>query len=203
MEARKLKSYASYFASFLLDNMKETGEIENIILFGGVARNQGKKESDIDIFIELKKKNDKLEKNIREMVDEFYKSREGILFKSRGVDNKINLKIGRLKEWKDLENPINSDGILLYGKYHARNIPSDVKHYIIVAWSNIGKNRGAFLNKLYGFKVNGKAYEGLINKFSGKKLGKSSIMIPIQYKNEIFKLLKEYDVTASNFEVYV
>ncbi len=72
----------------------------------------------------------------------------------------------------------------------------------MVFWDNIGKNRGAFLNKLYGFKTGDKHYTGLIEKIQGKKVGKSCIMIPIEHKNYLFELLKHYKVNAKVIQVY-
>src|SRR3989344_3457161 len=97
-----LKAYASYFVSFLLDNLKKIETIERIILFGSVARDEARKDSDIDIFIEVKKKTKKIENDIFEIEKKFYGSREANLFKSKGVDNKISIKMGKLIEWKDL-----------------------------------------------------------------------------------------------------
>ena len=47
----KLLGYAMDFASFLIQNLKNTDKINSIIIFGSVARNDEDKESDIDLFI--------------------------------------------------------------------------------------------------------------------------------------------------------
>lgn len=198
-----LKSYASYFSAYLINNLDDEKDIKKIILFGSVARNSAEMDSDIDIFIEVKRKNKKIEDKIKQILERFYKSREVLLFKTKGIDNKINIKIGKLEEWKDLSRSIASDGIVLYGKYESKSIPSGAKHFIIIFWDKIGKNRGAFLNKIYGFKIKGKNYEGMITKFSGKKLGKSCIMIPTEYKEDIFKLIKKHKVIAKSIEVFM
>ncbi len=197
-----LKEYSMYFSAFLLNNLKNKEEIRKIILFGSVARDESDKESDIDIFIEVKRKTQKIEKEIRDIGEKFYHSREASLFKLKNIRNEFNIKIGRLEEWKDLERSIASTGIILYGSYELQKLPLGVKHFLIVFWNKIGKNRGAFLNKIYGFNIKGKYYEGLLSKFSGRKLGKSCIMIPIQYKQEIFELLKKYEVEAKSIEVF-
>ncbi|MBS3122932.1 nucleotidyltransferase domain-containing protein [Candidatus Woesearchaeota archaeon] len=200
-----LISYASYFAAYLTNNISKIylEKIERIVLFGSVARNEATYKSDIDLFIELKKKDKQSEKAIKNVLEQFYKSREGLLFKAKGVNNKINIKLGKLKDWGNLYNTIASTGIVLYGPYEAKELPSNVKHYILVYWEEIGKNRGAFLNKVYGFKVGEKTYQGIISKFNGQKIGKSSIMLPVQYKTEFFKLLKHYKVKAKIMEVFV
>lgn len=194
--------YSIYFAAYLFNNLKEKENIERIILFGSVARGEATRESDVDLFVEVKKKTKKIEKEIKDIEEGFYHSREASLFKLKKIDNKFNIKIGKLKEWKDLERSIASTGIVLYGPYEAKELPSGIKHFVIIFWSKIGKNRGAFLNKLYGFKLKNKHYEGLISKFSGKKLGKSCLMMPIQYKKDILKLLRRYEVEAKIIEVF-
>ncbi len=197
-----LKEYSMYFTAYLFNTLKNKEDIERIILFGSVARDDAEKESDIDIFIEAKKKTKKFEKEIKKIEEKFYNSREASLFKLKGVNNKFNIKIGKLEEWKELERSVASTGIILYGPYETKKLPSGVKHSVIVFWNKIGKNRGAFLNRIYGFKIKNKKYEGLISKFSGKKLGKSCLMLPIQYKKDILKLLRDYEVEAKIVEVF-
>ncbi|MBI2105511.1 nucleotidyltransferase domain-containing protein [Candidatus Woesearchaeota archaeon] len=198
-----LKQYSSYFVSYLLNNLKNIGNIKRIILYGSVARSDEDKESDIDIFIEIKIKNKKFENEIKKLEKEFYQSREASLFKLKNIDNEFSIKIGKLEEWKDLQRSIASTGIVLYGDYQMTELPKDIKHSVIIYWNKIGKNRGAFLNKLYGFHANKKYYQGLLDKFDGKKIGKSCIMIPIQYKMEIFNLLENYKVEAKTREVFI
>ena len=197
-----LKAYASYFVSYLLKNLKSLENIKRIILYGSVARDEANKNSDVDIFIEVEKKTKKFEDEIKSLEEEFYKGRESSLFKSRDIENKFSVKIGNLKNWRDLYKDIASTGIVLYGRYEATELPSGVKHFIIIFWNKIKINRGAFLNKIYGFKVREKYYPGLLSKYDGKKLGKSCIMLPIEYKEDIFKLLKEYKVEARIIEVF-
>lgn len=197
-----IKSYASYFASYLLNNLKkeEISNLKSIILFGSAARGDASKDSDVDIFIDVLKKNKKLENRISKIVEEFYKSREAVLFKAKGIGNKINVIIGKLVEWKDLKNSIESTAIVLYGRYTSTGIAG--KKYLLFFWDNIKRNRGAFLNKLYGFKVRERRYKGLVEIYGGKKLGKSSIMIPAEYNKEVVKLLEHYGVNARIIEIY-
>ncbi|MBI2044969.1 nucleotidyltransferase domain-containing protein [Candidatus Pacearchaeota archaeon] len=195
-----IKAYASYFASYILSNTKNPDNLLKIILFGSVAKGEAIKESDVDIFIELKKKNKKTEKELEKLTEDFYKSREALIFNNKGINNKINIMTGKLKEWKNLKKSIESTGVLLYGKY----IPTEIKgkRQIIFFWDKIKNNRGAFLNKVYGFKVKDKKYKGLLEIYDGKKLGKSCIMIPLEHKEEIMNLLKYYGVNAKIIEGY-
>ena len=194
-----IKAYASYFVSYLLANLKNTQDIHSIILFGSVAKDEATKESDVDMFIEVENK--KIEKEIEKKLEDFYKSREALFFKTRDIDNKINLIMGKLDKWKELKSSIESTGLVLYGNYISSNISG--KKYSIIYWNKIGKNRGAFLNRVYGFSIKKKRYRGLIEKFNGSKIGKSSIIIPVEYREEIIKLLKEYRVNAKILDVYM
>ncbi len=194
------KSYVSYFVSFLLKELNGITKIKRVILFGSVAREDAKKDSDIDIFIDLIKEDIKLKEKIKDILESFYKSRESIIFKNQGISNKINLIIDKLENWPDLKPSIESDGIVFYGNFVSTDITG--RKQLIISWDKIIKNRGAFLNKIYGFKSKGKEYSGLIEKLEGKKIGKSSVMIPIQNKKEIFDLIKKYKVKAKVIEIY-
>ncbi|MBU0761096.1 MAG: nucleotidyltransferase domain-containing protein [Nanoarchaeota archaeon] len=196
-----IKAYASYFVSYLLKELKNDEKIKSIILFGSGARGEAVRDSDIDIFVDVKKKNKLFEKEIEKLLKSFNKSRESLIFKSKGVDNKINVIVGKLDEWKDLRKSIESTGIILYGRYNFGG--KGEKKHAVIFWQGIGKNRGAFLNKLYGFSVKGKRYKGLVESLGGKKLGKSSIMIPVEHREEVVKVLKKYEVNAKIVEVYV
>lgn len=195
------KAYASYFVSYLLLSLKNQSNIHKIILFGSAAKNQAGKESDIDIFIDVTKKSKTFENQMQKILIEFYKSREALLFKTKGIDNKINLIVGKLNEWVSLKKSIESTGIILYGQYFSASTGKN-KKYIIISLEKIGKNRGAFLNKVYGVKMNKKHYPGVIEKFGGRKIGKSSIMIPVEHKDEILGLFDKYKVNAKIIEVY-
>lgn len=196
-----IKSYASYFVSYLLNEIRDLSNIQKIVLFGSVAREEATRESDVDIFVEIKKKSKKIEKNITNILEKFYGSREAAIFKLKKIDNKINLIVGKLDEWPQLKDSIESTGILLYGPYISSKTGG--KKYIIISWDKIGINRGAFLNKIYGYKIKEKRYKGLIEQFNGIKIGKSSIMVPVEHRGDIFILIKKYNISAKVFEVYM
>jgi len=195
-----IKSYASYFVSYLLFNLRKTENISKIILFGSVAKGQATKDSDVDIFIGVKKKFKGFEKEVFDLEKKFYSSREALIFKSKGIENKINIILGKLEDWKDLKESIEGTGILLYGNYLSSDVEG--KKHVLFYWSKIWKNRGAFLNRLYGFSSAGRKYAGMIEKLGGKKLGKSSFIIPIEHREEFVKLMKHYEVDVKMIEVW-
>src|SRR3989344_3143947 len=126
-----LKNYASYFVSYLLNNIKNENNVERIVLYGSVAKGESTKDSDIDIFIEVKKETKNFEREIKKIEENFYQSRENALFKSKG-----------------------------------------------------------------------KQYEGLLSKFKGNRIGKSCIILPIQYKKDILTLLEKHKVKARILDVF-
>jgi predicted nucleotidyltransferase len=194
--------YASAFVAYALRELKVTANIRRIVLFGSVVRGEATAESDVDLFIEVKKKSAALERDVRAVEKKFYKSRDAALFKTKGVDNPLSIKIGKLQDWKGLYRSVASTGIVLFGPYEASGKPADVTHYAIIYWDSVRKNRGAFLNKLYGFTIGGKKYAGLVEKISGRKIGKSCVMVPVQYKEEIFALIKEHKAAGHVVEVF-
>ena len=42
----------------------------------------------------------------------------------------------------------------------------------------------------------------ILEKFEGKKIGKSCVIIPLAYKNDFFKLIEEHKVQAKAIEVF-
>lgn len=202
MKQNNLKAYAISFVSYLIRNLnEEINKINFIVLYGSVAKAEATNKSDVDIFIDTKYEKSNIK--IYDILKEFYSSKEAIIFKSLGVSNEISVKIGELEKFIDLQQSIASTGIILYGKYRLNEPIGYNKHKIIFFWDKIGLNRGAFLNKLYGFKVKGKKYAGLLEKLNCKKTGKSSIIVPIENKNELINLFKKYRVNAKQTEVFV
>ncbi len=198
----KLIGYASSFSAYLISRLSEENklkEVKQVILFGSVARGTAEKDSDVDIFINVS--NPKLEIYLHKLTESFYLSKEAIMFKLRGIDNKINIVVGKISEWADLEKSIISNGKVLWGPFTSSSKGSE--QFIIFYWEDIKRNRGAFLNKLYGFTVKGHKYSGLLEKWGGKRIGKSCILIPAIHKEELTPLLKDYSVSAKIIECFI
>lgn len=193
----KLIDYTSYFVSFVLENLKEAEikKIKSIILFGSVASGTATDESDVDLFfdVDLNKKQIKsFNKKIKIISDDFISSNIGIKFRLNKVSNEIKPLTGRLNEWSELKDSISKNGIVLYGKYISK---IKGEPHLLIWWDSLKiKNRGAFLNKLYGFKVKNKEYKGLLEKVNGKKIGKSSILLPLKEKDRIKNIFEKYKV---------
>lgn len=202
MDQSRILAYASTWVTYLIRTLQgDIRQIDAIILYGSVAKGEASIQSDVDIFVDTKNK--KVAGRVEEGMNTFLDSREAALYKMEGIGNEINIKVGELQRWKSLHHSIMNSGIILWGKYKPLNYPQETKHSFIFFWNHIGKNRGAFLNALHGYTIEKKRYKGLIQKREGIKTGKSSILVPAEYKEEFIVLFKKYRVQVRQKEVWV
>ena len=192
-----LIAYSSAFVSFILPKI----DVSEIILFGSAARGESDKDSDIDIFVNVKEK----EGNIKKLVDielkKFYKSNIAETWKLKGIKNRINIHIGDLNKWK-LKRSIISEGIVLYGKYH--EIPENLKSYTyfkIEPIKNIAK-RNLILRKLFGRKEKNYSTKGAIREVNGKILSSLSFIISLEHSKKIISILNSNKIDYSFFEFW-
>jgi predicted nucleotidyltransferase len=195
-----INAYAGSFASYLISNLGENGGyVNSVILYGSSARGEAREGSDIDVFVDTSKD---ISKIIEKIASAYRSTKQSLWFRSQGINNDISIKSGKLSSWKDLHRSISSTGIVLWSRFVAEKLPVGTRHRIIFYWDGIGKNRGAFLNKLYGFRAGNKRYAGLLEKWGGFRMGKSCVILPIKYKNEMIKFIRSYKVNAKNIEVF-
>lgn len=197
-----LVSYAMDFSSFLMQNIKEKDRIKNIILFGSVARGESNKESDIDLFIDIINE-DKIEEESNKILKDFYNSTKfKNYWKLFNTKNKIKLTIGKLDEWEDLKNSIISNGLSLYGKY--QEIPAKGKNMALFFLENIKPNikRVTLNKKIFGYKHSGKFYNGMLQKYGGIKLGKGSIIIPLEHSNKFIEIFRKFKISVKIKKVF-
>ena len=198
----ELVSYALDFTSFLIQNIKDSARINSVILFGSVARGEATKESDVDIFIDIQSNDKNLEKEIKKITDQFFDS---IKFKKYwqllNVKNEINVVVGRLEEWK-LKDSMLGSSIILYQKYAPKL--KEGKNMTILTWKNVKENSSRVMlnKKVFGYNYYGKFYNGLIQKYDGKKLGANTLMVPIEYLSEFTKLFKEFKITLKIIRIF-
>ena len=191
----ELKRYGVEFVCFLLKNIEKNWleKINSIILFGSVTQNRAGKDSDIDLFIDLGIPPSRIKQfrsKIIRIREDFLLSREALTFKAKGIYNELNVIVGNLSKWKEMKQSISSSGIVLYGHYKEGFKRKGLKHFMIFYWEAVGGKRGAFLNKLYGYTIKRKKYSGIIQRFSGKKIGKSAALIPAEHSQKFIKILE-------------
>lgn len=190
MKNNILLAYAEDFAAFLIERIS-LENIQKIILFGSVARNEASHNSDVDLFIDIIKNAEEIQKDAEKIKEQFLKSK---IYQNywllKNIKNDIKLKIGKLNEWKDLKNSIIANGIVLYGKFE--DIPEKGIHKTLLFWENVKpESKRVLLSKrLFGYKKENKQYEGLIKKYNGERLGKGMILVSSESANIILKLFR-------------
>jgi predicted nucleotidyltransferase len=196
---KELVAYASSFVSFVLPKIK----VNEIILFGSVARGDYGKESDIDLFFDADDVNQEKEikKDLENELVKFSKSKTAEPWHLRGIKNKISIKVGKLNEWK-LKRSIISEGIVLYGKY--KELPKGIEKFIyfnIKPIKDIAK-RNKLIRVLFGRKEENYNNEGLISKFQGIRLTPTSFLISSEHLKEIIDLFSKEKIDYNFFEVW-
>ncbi len=201
MKRQSLISYAMNFASFLLDEKISQG-IDNIILFGSVARGDFDEESDIDIFVDTKKN---IEEDVHKVMSLFNQSEIQKKWELKGIKNEISVKVGDLSKWR-LRRGIITDGILLYGKF--KDIAKDIEYYLLLTLSfrKFRQSQKVKLwRKLYGYKqkVGKKIYhsKGIVDKSDTKRL-ENCLIVPMKNKKEILDFLNKEGIKYSVNEIW-
>lgn len=198
LQRNELIAYALDFVSYLIS--KES-RIDQIILHGSIARGDFDEESDIDLFIDTK---EKIDKKIEKITDNYYKTKKFKEWKLKGITNPINCIAGILdsEEWKDLKRSIINTGIILYGKYKAKT--EKVNQYVLFSFENTkpNKKRVTIFRKLFGFKVGKKEYLGIAEKIKAVKVGKGSLLVPIEHTSELKQYFQRKKVTIKLYDLW-
>ena len=197
LKYKQLIAYASSFVAFILPRIN----VEEIILFGSVARNEADKDSDIDLFFNVRRGEEKLKKVFREELEKFYKTKIAEIWRLKGIKNDVKIKVGNLNEWK-LKRSIISDGIVLYGKY--KGIPEKIKGYVhfnLKPIKDITK-RNRVLRRLFGRKEKSYSTKGIVEEITGKRLSAISFIVPIKETQKILKMLNSEKLDFKFFEFW-
>jgi predicted nucleotidyltransferase len=191
-----LIAYAGDFVSFMIERT-DVSKVKRIILFGSVARGEESDESDIDIFVDVFSNEKSVELEIKKIALDFIKSLkyEKYWF-LKNIRNEIKVKVGKLDSWKELKNSIISNGIVLYGKFE--EMPKKAVNRTLLYWENVKpESKRVLLSKrLFGYKKGRKAYEGLVQKYDGKKISKGLISVPSINEKVFLKLFRDMNVTV-------
>lgn len=199
LKFEELAGYACAFVSFVLP--KVLG-VKEIILFGSATRGEADKNSDIDLFFDIEKKEEEKVKNILNAeIKKFYKTKLAEIWFLKGVDNPISVHVGELKKWK-LKRSIISEGISLYGKY--KEIPEKMKcfvYFYVEPIKTISK-RNKVIRVLFGRKEKNYGLKGFIEKFLGRKLSPASFLIPNEHAGKIIEFLGKEKIKFRFFEFW-
>ncbi|MBI2631973.1 nucleotidyltransferase domain-containing protein [Candidatus Pacearchaeota archaeon] len=196
-KSKQLVAYASAFVSFVLQKI----DIEDIILFGSVARGEATEKSDIDIFFNVKRNEKEVKGIIKEELEKFYKSLIYETWTLKGIKNNISVEVGDLNKWK-LKRSIISDGIVLYGKF--KNLPEKTHGFtlfILRPIKNITK-RNKIMRYLFGREEKEYKTEGIVKIFGGEKISTTTFLLPLEKTKEIEKILNKDKLDYSFFELW-
>jgi len=186
-------------------------KITSVILFGSVAKKSYDKKSDIDLFFDIKNKEEAkdIEVRLRNILKSFeVKSQKTWVLK--GINLPICFIVGCLedKTWEGIREEIISSGILLYGPY--KEIPKNIKHYFLFYYSLKDlnkKNKMKFIRNLFGYRLikDRKEYKqvGLLEKIKGSKLSSNTILVPLEDMPLIKKLFNDFKVKYKIMETWV
>ncbi|MEK6927189.1 MAG: nucleotidyltransferase domain-containing protein [Nanoarchaeota archaeon] len=190
----ELVSLASAFVSFIIPKIK----VEEIILFGSVARDEADKNSDVDIFIDVKENEKEVEKIIKKELLKFYKSQIYDKWRIKEINNELSVKVGDINNW-ELKEIIKQEGIILYGKNKSNDNLIDYTYFNLKPIKNIAK-RNKTIRFLYGRKEKNKETKGIIEKI-GKKLNALSFIVLTNQSREIIDILRKEKVEFSFFNI--
>ncbi|MDP2926077.1 MAG: nucleotidyltransferase domain-containing protein [Nanoarchaeota archaeon] len=202
MEKSNLISYAMDFASYLVS---KTADINRVILYGSVAREDSDEESDVDIFIDVNKVIEaKIQKKTEKILDDYYKTKKYKEWSLKGISSTISVIVGELnsEDWKGLKRSIINTGIVLYGKYKSE--VEKTHQYTIFSFENIkpDKKRIAVFRKLFGFKIRNKEYPGMADKIGAIRLGKGALLVPAEQVNKLKRYFQEKKVTVRLYDLW-
>ena len=207
----KIIAYLYDFLSMVFEEGDIKDKIEEIIVFGSVARGSFDKKSDIDLFFNVKNAEESAE--IERVVRRIQKSFEVKAEKTWGL-KKIKLPmsiiVGSLKDktWEALKEEITSSGIILYSTY--KEIPEKLNHNYLLYYSltNLSrKNKMKFIRRLFGYsqKIMKKEYrqKGFLEEISGLKLASNALLVPAQEVKKIKDVFKEFKVEYNIIEAWI
>jgi predicted nucleotidyltransferase len=186
-------AFALDFTSFLIQKTKHRERIRNVILFGSVAREEANNGSEVDVFIDIIKDDKKVELELAKVRQDFMNSTKyKNYWKPLGIENEIKLTVGSFDTWEKLKPSLVANGITWFGKFKP-NI-QEGEHKVFLVWENIKPNstRVSFNKQLLGYRQKEKFYDGLLQKYNGKRLGKGCIFVRLEHGAIFLKLFKKY-----------
>lgn len=200
--------YIYDFLSILFDKLKDKDKIRNIVLFGSFARGNQRKDSDIDLFIDVTIKNkDEVSKIVNESLKEF-EVKSTRTWRIKGISNILVPVVDDLssEKWRELKRELSSYGITLYGNYQAEIKKS--KHQVIIEY-NLSKikqkNKVKLLRSIYGYKLkkNRKIYtqKGILEEIKGSKIS-NAILVDIKDHKNVLNIFKNAKIPIKIREIW-
>ncbi len=194
--------YVYDFLSGFFDKLKDKNKVRSIILFGSFARGNSRKDSDVDLFIDVSLENiDELNRVVGESLNEFeIKSQK--TWRLRGIKNEINVIVGDInsEQWKELKRDISNYGIVLFGQYaldKKAEKNSVLLSYNLSKLKQKNKMKVIRLLKGYSLKKGKKVYsqKGMLEGLGGESI-ENAIILPIKNHNAVLEILRKNGVSV-------
>ncbi|MEK6825294.1 MAG: nucleotidyltransferase domain-containing protein [Nanoarchaeota archaeon] len=193
-------AYVYDFLSVFFDKLKDREKIRSITLFGSVARGEQKKDSDVDLFIDINdnKLIGEIQSFCREAVNEF-ELRSEKTWKLRGITLPLSVLVGDLQseQWNELRRELTAYGILIYGKCSFEKREGD---NVLISYdlSSLKQHQKmAVLRELYGYtlKKGKKVYrrEGIVSSLNIDKLS-NVLFVNVKDASAIREALQKHRV---------
>lgn len=194
-------SYCQNLLSFIFQNKEAADKINTIYLFGSAVRGELHKNSDIDIFLSCKPKDEQHVKNLTESaIIRFTSSLDYKKWKLLKFTYPFSLQYGNIQEW-DLKLSIASEGIVLYSK---TSLPQGERYVLFTVTYPSKKNKYIALRRLlFGRDEEQYIQEGIIHKLGGKKISPHVFMLPKEEQTTLIDLLSKHEISFSMKEIMV
>lgn len=208
MNKNELLSYIYDFIRFLTANNK--GELPEVILFGSVARGDFHKDSDIDLFINVKNKSE--QKEIEQIVKKTrieFETAASDSWHLKGINFPIRAIVGNLdsERWSALKREIISTGRVIYGRY--QELPGKLNHHYLLSFdlkNLLPKNKVKFIRMLYGYesRKEHKVYRrtGILQD-KGIKINQNTLLISIEQYKVFLGLFKQFKIKHQVREIWM
>ena len=208
MNKNEYLSYLYDFNRFLMVHFKK--EPPEIILFGSIARGDFHKDSDIDLFINVKNKTEQkeIEQIVKRTKMEFETAASNSWF-LKEINLPIKVIVGDLDSprWSALKREIISTGRIVYGKY--KELPKKLNHYYLLSFDlkNLQpKNKVKFIRQLYGYeskKVQKVYHRTGILQERGVRINQNTLLISTEHHNLFLGLFKQFKIKYQIREVWM
>ncbi len=194
-------SYSFGLLSFVFQN-PEAKKIKGIYLFGSAIRGELHSKSDIDLFVECKKEDEKqVEQVVNSGIVKFESSKDYQKWKLFKFTYPFAVNFGRLDEW-DLKLSIASEGIQIYNRESGvsageRRVlftikyPKKKKDYIKIRRLLFGRDEEYYVGT------------GLIKSMTGKRISSNVFIIPKEEQTKMREILAKEKIDFSMQEIVV
>ncbi len=191
------KSYA--WLSYLFQDGRIKDKVRRIYLFGSVARNDFDETSDIDLFIDVEKKNEAgVQKSVQRSRARFLNI-EGEKWRLKGRGQELVVKVGFPDEW-ELKSALEREGILLYSS----TAESKFQKYVLFSLAPISSpaKRIKIIRALWGRKEQGYIIPGLVQRCGGRIISSRVFLVPSQALKEVSSFLAKEKVIFAFEEMW-